>query len=112
MKRNLVYIVLSLALAVSLCGCANTMGNDGISVTSTPATTSSPSAASSPRVSPKAEDGEVNDTDGIIGDNDRAEKNNGVSSTSRPSSNVDETEGAKVNTQPKGTAAPSATVKP
>ena len=112
MKRNFVFIVLSLAIAASLCGCADTMMDDGVNVTSTPAVTSTPVITSMPKASPKAEDGEVNDTDGIIGDNDRAEKNNGVSSTSRPSSNVDETEGAKVNTQPKGTAAPSATVKP
>ena len=112
MKRNFVFIVLSLAIAASLCGCADTMMDDGINVTSTPAVTSTPVITSTPKMSPKPDNGEVNDTDGIIEDDDHLEKKDGASSTSRPSSNVDETEGAKVNTQPKGTAAPSATVKP
>ncbi|MBQ3210662.1 MAG: hypothetical protein IJB09_04150 [Oscillospiraceae bacterium] len=112
MKRNLVFIVLSLVIAASLCGCADTMVDDGIKVTSTPAVTSTPVITSMPKVSPKADDGDVNDTDGIIGDEDREEKKDGVSVTNKPSSNVDETEGAKVNTQPKVSAAPSATVKP
>lgn len=112
MKRNFVFIVLSLAIAASLCGCADTMVDNGINVTSTPAVTSTPVITSRPKASPEINDGQVNDTDGIIENNDNLDKKDGASSTSRPSSNVDETEGAKVNTQPKGTAAPSATVKP
>lgn len=112
MKRNFVFVVLSLVIAASLCGCADTMVDDGIKVTSTPAVSSTPVITSMPKVSPKADDGEVNDTDGIIGDEDREDEKDSAAVTSKPSSDVDETEGAKVNTQPKGTAAPSATVKP
>lgn len=106
MRRIIAYIVLCFVLAASLCGCGDAMVDNEVSVTSTPAVTARPSA------SPKADDGAVNDTDGIIG---RDDNNSNSMASDRPIIDRDD-EDAKVNTQPKVTAevstAPTATAKP
>lgn len=102
MKKNFVYIVLSLVLAVSLCACGDTVMDDGIKVTSTPQITNAPSA------NPNTNGGTVKDTDGIIEEHDST----GNSITDEPMFEMEEDERADVNTQPKVSATPSATVKP
>ena len=70
MKKNTAYFIMTLLLALTLCGC----GNDRTDATQTPSATATVSASPSlsPSISPDMEDGEVEDTDGIIGDEDTA----------------------------------------
>jgi len=102
MKRNFVYIVLSLALALSLCGCGDAMVDNEVTATKAPVVTNTPMAT------PRVEDGIVDDNDGIIVNNDGA----GTNRDDKPMIDIDETEGAEVNTQPTNSAKPTATTKP
>ena len=66
MKKKAAYFIMTLLLALTLCGC----GNDRTDATQTPSASAAVSASPSisPSISPDMEDGEVEDTDGIIGD--------------------------------------------
>lgn len=100
MKRNLAYIVLSIILALSLSACADTMMDDDSSVNNVPTVTNAPV------ITPDTNEGRVDDNNGVIGDND------GIKVSDKPIIDIDETEGAEVNTQPKASTAPTATAKP
>ena len=67
MKRNIVYIVLSLAIAFSFCGCSDSALEEGSTVTNRPA------VSNVPLVTPELDDGIVGDGDGVLDENDGAD---------------------------------------
>ena len=102
MKRKVVYILLSMVIAATLCACGDTAMRDDVTVTTTPNMTNSPVAT------PRADDGVVTDRDGIIEDN---MPDDGIVQTS-PKADTNKTDGAKASTQPTSSAKPTATTKP
>ena len=102
MKRKIVYILLSMIIAASLCACGDTAMRNDVTVTTTPNMTNAPVAT------PRADDGVVTDRDGIIEDN---MPNDSIVQTS-PKADSNKTDGAKVSTQPTNSAKPTATTKP
>lgn len=104
MKKNFVYILLSMIIAASLCACGDTTMNNEPMVTTTPNATNRPL----PTVSPKMDDGIVDDRDGIIEDDARE----GGSVQNTPMIDLDKTEGAEVNTQSTNSPKPTSTTKP
>lgn len=115
MKKNFVYILLSMIIAATLCACGNTTmnnesgGSGGSNGSSGSMVTSTPSVTTMPTVSPRAEDGIVDDRDGVIQDDARE---GGSTAQTSPKIDIDQTEGAEVNTQPTNSAKPTSTAKP
>lgn len=104
MKRKVVYILLSMIIAASLCACGDTAMKNEVNVTNTPAVTNAP--VTTPRVN----DGVVTDRDGLIEDN---MPNDGVIQTSpKPDTTAKPNDGAKASAQPTNSAQPTATAKP
>lgn len=103
MKRKVVYILLSMIIAASLCACGDTAMENEVVVTNTPAVTVAPT------VSPKVDNGVVTDKDGVIEDN---MPDDGIVLTSPTPDSAKANDGAKASSQPKTSAKPATTAKP
>lgn len=103
MKRKVVYILLSMIIAASLCACGDTAMENEVVVTNTPAMTNAPI------VTPRVDDGIVTDNDGVIEDN---MPNDGIVQSSPKADTTKPNDGAKASAQPTNSAKPTATAKP